>query len=135
LAREINRPSEARLYSRRLARGHRGLIAFHRGEPAGYAWGCSEIDPKLERIWWKLEPGDIFFVDAYTVPAFRGKGVHTALTLARFRLFRDLGYRRSISYVEIHNYPSLAVWRKFGSQMIGYIDYKRIGPWRWVQYG
>lgn len=134
LAREMNRPSEARLYARRLARGHKGLIAFHDGEPAGYAWGCAEIDPALERAYWELAPGEVFCVDAYTDPAFRGKGVQTALTLARFRFFRDLGYRRAVAFIEIHNHPSLAVWRKFGSQIIGDIDFRRIGPWRRVRY-
>jgi GNAT superfamily N-acetyltransferase len=130
LVRQINRPSEAGLYQRRLERGHTGLIAFHAGKPAGYAWGCPEIDPGLERAYWKLEPGDVFCVDAYTAPAFRGHGVQTALTLARFRLFRDLGYQRAIAYIEVHNHPSLAVWNKFGSQIIGYIDFMRLGPWR-----
>jgi GNAT superfamily N-acetyltransferase len=134
LAREMNRPSEARSYSRRLARGHKGLIAFHDDEPAGYAWGCAEIDPALERAYWELDPGDVFCVDAYTAPAFRGKGVQTALTLARFRFFRDLGYRRAVAFIEIHNHPSLAVWRKFRSETIGYIDFRRIGPWRRVRY-
>lgn len=134
LARQMNRPSEARLYARRLARGQKGLIAFHEGEPAGYAWGCVEMDTTLERAYWELAPGDVFCVDAYTAPAFRGKGVQTALTLARFRCFRDLGYRRAVAFIEIHNHPSLAVWRKFGSQMIGYIDFRRVGPWRWVRY-
>jgi RimJ/RimL family protein N-acetyltransferase len=122
------------LNSRRLAHGHKGLIALHKGEPTGYAWGCSKIERALERVYPELEPGDVFCVDAYTAPAFRGQGVHTALTLARFRLFRTMGYRRAVSYIEVNNYPSLAVWRKFGGEIIGYIDLKRIGSWRRVQY-
>lgn len=73
-------------------------------------------------------------VDAYRAPAFRGRGVQTALTLARFRLFRDLGYRREVTYIEQRNDPSLAVWRKAGSQVVGHVDYIRIGPWRRLRY-
>ena len=73
--------------------------------------------------------------DVYTNPAFRGQGVQTALTLARFRLFRDLGYHRAISYIEVCNAPSLAVWqRKLGSVTIGQIDFLRVGLWRRVRY-
>ena len=135
LVRAIDRPSEARLCERRLERGHTGLFAFIQGKPAGYAWGCSEVDPDLERVHLKLEPGDVLCTDVYTAPALRGQGVQTALTLARFRLFRDLGYRRAISYIEIHNSPSLAVWRrKLGSQTVGEIDFLRIGPWYRVRF-
>jgi GNAT superfamily N-acetyltransferase len=131
LVRDIDRPSEARSCARRLACGHMGFLALHDGEPAGYAWGCT--DTTLERVRLKLASGDVLCTDAYTAPAFRGRGVHTVLTLARFRRFSDLGYRRAISYIEIDNRPSLAVWRKFGSQIIGYIDFKRFGTWRWVR--
>lgn len=130
LVRQIDRPSVARACVRRLERGHKGLIALREGQPAGYAWGCAEIDPTLERVDLKLEFGDVLCVDAFTAPAFRGKGIQTTLSLARFRLFHDLGYRRAIAYIERNNSPSLAVWRKVGSQEVGRIDFERIGPWR-----
>jgi GNAT superfamily N-acetyltransferase len=135
LARLIDRPSEARLCARRLDRGHKGLFAFIQDKPAGYAWGCSEVDPDLERVRLKLELGDVLCTDVYTTPVFRGQGVQTALTLARFRLFRDLGFRRAISYIEVNNGPSLAVWqRKLGSMTIGEVDFLRIGPWYRVRF-
>lgn len=132
LVQQMDRPSEAKACAQRLACGHKGLLALYKGQPAGYAWGCTEM--ALERIHLKLDPGDMLCTDAYTAPAFRGKGLQTALTLARFRLFRDLGYRRALSYIEARNYPSLAVWRKVGSQVVGHVDFIRIGPWRWVRY-
>lgn len=135
LVRFIDRPSAARLCQQRLERGQKGLVAFIQGKPAGYAWGCSEVDPDLETVPLKLEPGDMLCTDVYTSPALRGRGVQTVLTLARFQLFRDLGYRRAISYIEIDNSPSLAVWRrKLGSQTVGKINFLRIGPWYRVRF-
>jgi GNAT superfamily N-acetyltransferase len=131
LVRQIDRPSEVRLCTRRLACGQRGLLALYKGQPAGYAWACTEVQPGLERVQITLSPGDMLCVDVYTSPAFRGKGVHTALTLARFALFRELGYSRAVTYIEKRNYPSLAVWRKVGSQVLGHIEFNRIGPWRY----
>jgi L-amino acid N-acyltransferase YncA len=130
--RQIHRPSEARACAQRLARGHRGLSALSQGRLVGYAWGCAEIDPILERVHLKLDYGDVLCVDAYTAPSFRGLGIHTALSLARFRLFRDLGYQRAIAYIERYNFPSLAVWQKAGGHEMGHIDFVRIGPWRRV---
>jgi GNAT superfamily N-acetyltransferase len=135
LVREIERPSEVRLCFRRLEHGHVGLLALHENQPAGHAWACIKVDPGLERVHPKLEPGDVLCADVYTNPAFRGRGIHTALTLARFRLFRDLGYRRAISYIEVRNAPSLAVWqRKLESVTIGQVDFIRVGPWYRVRY-
>ena len=135
LVREIERPSEVRLCVRRLAHGHVGLLALHENRPAGHAWACIKIDPGLERVHPRLEPGDVLCADVYTAPAFRGQGIQTALVLARFRLFRDLGYRRAICYIEISNAPSLAVWqRKLGGQIIGQVDFIRAGPWYRVRY-
>ena len=135
LVRHIHRPSEARLCAARLAHGHKGLLALHKGQPVAHAWACDEVEPTLERVHPKLEPGDMLCVDVYTAPAFRGQGIQTVLTLARFRLFRDLGYHRAVTYIEAHNYPSLAVWqKKLGSKVVGRIDFTRIGPWRRVRY-
>jgi RimJ/RimL family protein N-acetyltransferase len=128
-AREINRPSEARLCARRLERGHYGFIAMNHVIAAGYAWGYSEIDTQLEQIPVKLGQGDVLFNDAFTTPAYRGHGIQTSLTLARFHFFRKLGFRRAICYIENRNLPSIAVWqRKLNSSIIGRIDFKRIGP-------
>lgn len=133
--RKIDRPSEANLCARRLARGHCGLVACHNGQVAGYAWGCTEVDPALERVHLKLDLGDVLCADVYTAPSLRGQGVQTALVLARFQLFHDLGYRRAVTYIEKRNSPSLAVWqRKLGSQTIGEVDFIRIGPWYRVHY-
>lgn len=127
--RKIDRPSEARACRQRLERDHKGFFAFYQGQPAGYAWASTEVDPSLERVPLELASDEVLFVDAFTHPAFRGKGVQTSLTLARLSLFQDLGYRRAIAYIEKHNAPSLAVWRKVGGQTTGAIDFTRIGPW------
>jgi GNAT superfamily N-acetyltransferase len=134
LVREIDRPSEARLCAQRLAHGHKGLLALNQGQPVGYAWGCTEVNPALERVHLTLEPGDVLCTDVYTAPSFRGQGVQTALTLARFRMFRDLGYRRAVCYIERRNGPSLAVWqRKLRGQTVGQVDFLRLGAWYHVR--
>jgi GNAT superfamily N-acetyltransferase len=135
LVRQRDRPSEARLDAQRLAQGDKGFVAFYNGQPVGYTWGSTDPLTRLERVHPKLKPGDVLFTDSYTYPAFRGRGVQTALTLARFNLFRDLGFGRAISTIEIHNKPSLAVWqKKLNGKTIGEIDFIRIGPIYRVRY-
>ena len=132
---KINRLSEVRQCERHLKSQHKGLIAFYQNQPAGYAWGCADVNPEIEKVPIHLEPGDVLCTDVFTNPSFRGQGVQTALSLARFRMFRDLGFSRAICYIEIHNGPSLAVWhRKLGGLKIGVIDFWRIGPWYNVRF-
>jgi GNAT superfamily N-acetyltransferase len=130
MVKSINRPSEALQCERHLESGHKGLIAFYQDQPAGYAWGSADVNPEIEKVPIHLEPGDVLCTDVFTKPQFRGKGVQTALSLARFQIFQDLGFSRAICYIEIQNGPSLAVWqRKLGARKIGTIDLLRIGPW------
>jgi GNAT superfamily N-acetyltransferase len=133
--RQIDRISEAKLSAERLAQGHKGLFAMLDGQPAGYCWGTTDPQTRLERVHPTLADGDVLCTDAYTAPAFRGRGIQTALTIARFELFRGLGCRRAICTIERENKPSLAVWqRKLNSQVIGTIDFMRVGAWYRIRY-
>jgi len=135
LVKKIVRPSEVRQSQRHLESEHKGLIALYQDQPVGYAWGSAEINPEIEKVPIALEPGDVLFTDVFTYPPFRGKGVQTALSLARLQMFRELGFHRAICYIEIHNAPSLAVWqRKLGAQKAGSIDFLRIGLWYKVRF-
>lgn len=134
LLRQIDRPSEVKLCTRRLARGYDGYLALHEGRPAGHAWSTDQYDPALERVRTPLSPGDVMFADVYTAPAHRGQGVQTTLALVRLERYRTLGYRRAIVCIERQNHASLAVWRrKLGAQIVGEFVFSRVGPWRRVR--
>jgi hypothetical protein len=73
----------------------------------------------------------MLLTDAFTAPAFRNKGVHTALAIAGAQLAFDLGYKRLICYIDSSNAPSLSVWqRKLQAQVVNRLDFKRMGIWR-----
>jgi GNAT superfamily N-acetyltransferase len=126
-------PSEAHLCARRLERGHDGIAGCINGEIAGYAWSCT--DTSLERVDLPLAPGDVLFTDAFTAPAARGQGVQTVLSTERLLAAQRRGYQRIVAYIEIHNAPSLAVWRKkMGASVINHITFTRVGLWRKTTY-
>lgn len=133
LVRSENLPSEARLFARRLEMGHTGLVACHGAQVAGYSWACT--DTTLERLELRLEAGDVLFTDSFTIPAFRGQGVQTALSVVRMRQFRERGYTRAVMYIEEQNQPSLAVWRRLGAQVTARVRFRRLGFWRSTLYG
>jgi hypothetical protein len=130
--RRANRPSEAKLSARRLEYGHFGLIASIENSVAGYAWACT--DAKLEKIDIHLMPDDVLCTDSFTSPDFRGRGVHSSLSLGRLRFFQELNYKRAVAYIEASNEPSLSVWKKLEATPIVEIEFTRIGFWRKTRY-
>lgn len=119
-------PSEANMCNRRLKTGHRGLVAASNSDTVGYCWLCTDDD--LERVDLPIQPGDILITDSFTSPSVRGKGVHTQIGVAALRYAKRLKFKRLIMYIQANNAPSLAVWRKkMGAEVIGHIDFKKIG--------
>lgn len=125
-------PSEANMCAQRLKIGHRGLVATSKSDTAGYCWLCTDDD--LERVDMRIHHGDILITDSFTSPGFRGRGVLTQLAAAVLRYAKEKKLKRLIMYIEVNNVPSLAVWqKKMGGEVLGYIDFRRIGFWRRTQ--
>ena len=134
LVKKMNRPSEVKQCERRLMNDDKGLVAVYKDEVVGYAWGSTTIRSNVEKIPIRLKPGDFLCTDVFTAPKYRGKGIQTSLSLARFRLFQDLGYKNAVCYIEVHNKPSLAVWqKKLGAKTTGKIDFLRVLIWYKIQ--
>ena len=129
----MDRPSEAKLCAKRLDFGQMGLVALHNGQPIGYVWACGKIEPAIERVQLNLKPLEILCTDAFTAPAFRGKRVQPALTLALYEKAREQGYENTVAIVASWNTPSLAVLTKLGAERIAALGYYRIGVWRWTK--
>jgi GNAT superfamily N-acetyltransferase len=69
-------------YRDRLRRGERCYLAFAGGELAHVNWTCFQWGDALPGRPLVLRQGEVYTTDAFTPPAFRGKGVH-ALVLGR----------------------------------------------------
>jgi GNAT superfamily N-acetyltransferase len=134
LIRGFDLPSDVKLCARRLERGHRGVLALTQSQFAGYAWSYTATQPALDYVRFDLLPTDVLLISDYTVSTFRGRGIQTALILARLRIFHDLGYQRAFTCISPDNCPSIAAYRKVGGYEYGVIDDLRFGPWRRKYY-
>jgi len=123
-------PSDIRLCAQRLKYGHLGVLALAQDQVAGYAWTYTSTQTALDRIRFDLSSKEVLFLSDYTVPTFRGLGVHTAMTLRRLQIFQELGYQNAFACVDSKNGPSLAVYRKVGGYPNGVIQDLGVGPWR-----
>jgi len=119
-------PSELRYLRRRLAHGRFCFLAFAGKDLAAYCWATTQVEPDIESVSIPLRPGDTYFNDAYTLPAYRRQGIQTAVHLYRLAYMRDLGYRRAVLIVAKTNAASQRLVHKLGYRKVSHLTYRRI---------
>ena len=127
--RSIVLPSEYRHFARRLAHGRLCFLAIAEEKPedlAAYCWATTEIDPKIDALVLDLPPASAYLDDAFTVPAYRRKGIQTAAHIFRLQHVKTLGCRRAFLIVDVKNQASQSLVRELGYQEVDRLSFRRI---------
>ena len=74
-------PSELAYFRKRLAHGRVCILALYQDNLAAYIWASDEVNFEIDNLELRLEPGDVYWDDAVTLPAYRCQGVYSALHL------------------------------------------------------
>lgn len=119
-------PSEISYFSQRLDHGRYCFLALDGEHLAGYCWATTQVEPHVDNLELKLQPGDVYVDDAFTAPAYRRQGIQTAVHLYRLRYMKDLGCQRAILIVSEDNVASQQLVRKLGYQEIDRLSFRRI---------
>jgi ribosomal protein S18 acetylase RimI-like enzyme len=119
-----------------LARGEQYFAALCEGQitqVGRVATGWVYI-PYLRR-YLILQPGDVYFYDSFTLPAYRGYGLAPARAAHMMHHYRQEGYRRVVCLVAVENKSGLRSVQKTGYQAVGLYSCLRFGPWQcdWQQ--
>jgi ribosomal protein S18 acetylase RimI-like enzyme len=122
-------PSELRHFARRLAHGRHCFLARDGESLAAYCWATTQVAFGWDNLEMRLQPGDAYVDDAFTIPAFRRQGIQTALHLYRLAYMRGLGCQRAVLIVRQDNIASQGLIRKLGYQEVDYLSFRRI-LWR-----
>lgn len=77
-----------------------------------------------------LADGDVYFSDAWTDPAHRGRAYAHILCLHQLRHFRDRGFRRGVRSTVPENRSALRAHAKSGFRPVEIRGTIRLGPWR-----
>jgi GNAT superfamily N-acetyltransferase len=109
-------PSEYRRLKKRLMRGRICRLVFWNGYLVHYGWLSDKIDFETDNLELRLNPGDTYLDDAFTVPAYRRRGIHTLAHLDRLRWAQKNGFRRSVVIVNAKNAVPRRVMRKLNYQ-------------------
>jgi len=119
-------PSELRHFAHRLARGRYCFLAVDADNLAAYCWATTNVEFAIDNLKMQLQPEDAYVDDAFTVPAFRRKGIQTAVHLYRLEYMRNLGCQRAILIVDAKNTASQRLVRKLGYQEVDHLSFRRI---------
>ncbi len=118
--------SEASLrahFSERLRRGDKGFIALCDGMLAHVNWTCLDWAEALPGMPIVLDPGEVCTTDAFTLPAWRGKGIHEAVLSEMLRSAARAGNRRAFTLVDLENARSRRGVLRTGWQTYGVAFY------------
>jgi ribosomal protein S18 acetylase RimI-like enzyme len=121
-------PSELRRWGQRLAHGRYCFLALDgtSEDLAAYCWATMQVALEIERWMMRLQPGDTYVYNAYTVPAYRRQGVQTAVHLYRLEYMRSLGCQRAVLIVDDKNIASQRLVRTLGYQEADHLTFRRI---------
>jgi GNAT superfamily N-acetyltransferase len=115
----------------RLRRGGKCILARHGGAIAGFGWAMENGD------WSEFlsrdippHPDEVYIADTYTQPAFRAKGVSTALIARCCRTYFDAGKRRAVASILPYNIASIRSFQKAGFQLAWRSGYVGLGKRR-----
>jgi len=115
----------------RIRLGHQCYFARHEGRIVTACWIATRpvwseyLDCEIP-----LAAGDAYLFDKFTLPAFRGLRVGTAVRMRQQRELQQAGYRRTICAIVPENKPALRDVPKGGYKPFAVIGRFKIGRWR-----
>ncbi len=109
---------------RRLEEGQTCLLYWLGDVLVHYTWRTMRPAylPYLRKTIWPLE-GDVFVVESFTHPPFRGQGIHVHSVNWTAREAKDSGLCRRLSMVPWWATPSLQALSRNGCTMVGTVGY------------
>jgi GNAT superfamily N-acetyltransferase len=115
-------------FSRLVASGRHGLVAWRGSEPIGYGWVAERIGPDVTACDLALPAHAAYLWDLYVIPSERSNGVGSALASARIRKARELGFSEGWRMISPSNGASLRTLARTGSgtRVIGELRYVKV---------
>lgn len=117
--------------ARRVAAGQACLLGWWGRELVHYRWE-STVPTSLSYLGRLLRPapGDQIIVGIYTAPAFRGRGVASAVMRQAMERARATGVSRLVWLAAWWNTRSLGLAGQVGSRVVGTVGYWGLGSYR-----
>ena len=111
------KPHLVMVYASRLRRGNKCFVAKIDGDVIASNWLIfrAEVDDSDFTV---VRPGEVVCSDAYTAPAWRGRGVHTALLAHMIQWASNAGYKKAYTEVAAVHRASWITHHRLGWEII-----------------
>lgn len=106
--------------------------AFDGENLVSYAWRSGVGAPHVPGVRVALGDGCRYGYKAFTLSAYRGRGIYPKLSGLSDSEFVRRGKTRIVAFTATHNFASLAVDKKIGNRAIGLAGVLSIGSLCWV---
>ena len=106
-----------------LARGDLAFGAFDGDRLIAYVWRSCTAAPHAEGLWVRVDRPCYYAYKAFTLPSYRGKRIHIAVSLLCDKYFMERGYIAEVGFSEISNYPAIAAAKFLGRRRVGFAGY------------
>lgn len=118
----------------RLARGHLCHVARTDEEIVAACWSTT-LKVFVDYLGCELDLGDdaAYLYDAFTAPAWRGRGVASILCAHQLSALRAEGLTRALRATWPENRSALRAHAKSGFRPVRRLTTLRLGPWRWLR--
>ena len=93
-----NPEDDSDLYVRRAERGQLCFVAWVGDEPVGINWLAFGEELDEDRVV-RMADDEVYGLDAFTVPEWRGHAIHTALLARMLEYAKEAGYRTAYTQV------------------------------------
>lgn len=101
----------------RLKEGKRCFGIKYQGQIAAFTWvDLKEFGVSASRS--QLKENEAYLFDAYTLPAFRGKGLAPLIRNYAYEQLADMGIKALYSITDFFNIPSMCFKEKLGAKAV-----------------
>lgn len=108
-------PAQIAKFRQRLAESKVWVLALIEDKIAYSSW--ISFSDELETgsgLLVKVSPGQAYIYNSYTVPTYRGIGLHTLMSAYQLQLAKELGATKVLGIVHVANVPARHVWSNLG---------------------
>jgi RimJ/RimL family protein N-acetyltransferase len=104
---------------------YQGLVVFVSWIARGVCYSYL-LDRQIE-----LAEDEAYLYSAYTVPEFRGNGIHPSATTRRLNYLKQEGFLQAYAFVEPYNSAAQRMPGKVGYKKIGITGFLELAGFRW----
>lgn len=115
----------------RTQRGDKIFVAYHQGIPVAYLFAATsechigEID-----VWLDVKQKEVYFYDAFTRPAFRGRRIYPFLITGAAEYFRGELFEYAMIFSTRDNASSNKAIERCGFKRYGTVHYRNFLGWK-----